>query len=51
MRQAKPDDVFQFVTLARIRELWPRLDKYLGRSRPFWTWLLDTWSRQANDRR
>ncbi len=51
MRQAKPDDVFQFVRLATIRELWPRLTRYLGQSRPFWTWLLDTWSRQARDGR
>ena len=24
MRQAKPDDVFTFVTVAEILELWPR---------------------------
>jgi hypothetical protein len=48
MRQAKPDDVFQFVRLAEIRDLWPRLHRYLGQSRPFWTWLLDTWSQQAD---
>ncbi|MBI3050001.1 MAG: hypothetical protein HYY76_17005 [Acidobacteria bacterium] len=44
MRQAKPDDVFQFVTLAEIRESWPRLVRYLGRSKPFWAWLLDVWA-------
>ena len=43
MRKAKPDDVFQFVTLAEIRELWPRVDRYLGPSREFWRWLLDLW--------
>ena len=43
MRQAKPDDVFQFVTVAEIRELWPDLDRYLGRTRAFWSWLLDAW--------
>jgi hypothetical protein len=43
MRQAKPDDVFTFVTLAEIRALWPELQRYLGRSRPFWTWLLEQW--------
>lgn len=43
MRQAKPDDVFRFVRLADIAALWPRLARYLGRSRPFWTWLLTRW--------
>ena len=44
MRQAKPDDVFQFVTLSKIRILWPTLVRYLGRARPFWSWLLATWT-------
>ncbi len=45
MRQAKPDDVFTFVRLDEIRELWPRLERYLGRKRPFWTWLLQSWGK------
>lgn len=44
MRQAKPDDVFGFVSLTQIRELWPMLVRYLGRTAAFWTWLLDAWS-------
>ncbi len=44
MRQAKPDDVFTFVTMAQIAELWPQLDPYLGKSREFWRWLLDWWN-------
>ncbi|MBN1773267.1 MAG: hypothetical protein JXB32_18540 [Deltaproteobacteria bacterium] len=43
MRQAKPDDVFLFTTRARIRELWPQLERYLGRSRGFWRWILARW--------
>ncbi|MBI5498263.1 MAG: hypothetical protein HY904_24895 [Deltaproteobacteria bacterium] len=43
MRQAKPDDVFSFVTEAQIRALWPRLQRYLGNTRPFWQWLLAVW--------
>jgi hypothetical protein len=42
MRQAKPDDVFLFVRPGVIRELWPRLVRYLGSTREFWTWLFDT---------
>lgn len=47
MRQAKPDDVFTFVSVREIRELWPRLERYLGQSRAFWTWLLDAWRAQG----
>jgi hypothetical protein len=44
MRQAKPDDVFTFVTLAEIKRLFPLLLRYLGRSREFWIWLLGRWN-------
>jgi hypothetical protein len=47
MRQAKPDDVFEFVTLAEVRDLWPDLVGYLGRTREFWTWLLGEWETAA----
>lgn len=47
MRQAKPDDVFQFVSARTIRDLWPRLNRYLGSSRGFWTWLFDAWEEQG----
>ncbi len=47
MRQARPDDVFTFASPARIRELWPRLLRYLGRTRDFWTWIFDTWEAQG----
>jgi hypothetical protein len=43
MRQAKPDDVFTFVTLREVRELFPLVVRYLGRTREFWTWVLDQW--------
>lgn len=43
MRQAKPDDVFTVVTVDEIVALWPLLTRYLGRQRPFWTWLLEYW--------
>lgn len=47
MRQAKPDDVFQFVRPREIRDLWPRLTRYLGRTREFWSWLFETWEAQG----
>lgn len=43
MRQAKPDDVFSFATRAEIEALWPRLERYLGKRRAFWTWLFELW--------
>jgi hypothetical protein len=46
MRQAKPDDVFVFVSVAEIRDLWPGVQRYLGRSAAFWSWLLQTWKGQ-----
>jgi hypothetical protein len=43
MRQAKPDDVFTFVTLGELNEALQAVDPYLGRTRPFWHWLLEHW--------
>lgn len=44
MRQAKPDDVFTFVRPEHIAADWPHLQRYLGRTLPFWNWLLRTWN-------
>jgi len=51
MRQARPDDVFSFASAAEIRRLWPSVRRYLGRSRAFWTWLLQAWEDQRRDSR
>jgi len=48
MRQAKPDDVFTFVSAREIRALWSRLERHLGKTRPFWTWLFATWESQGH---
>ena len=45
MRQAKPDDVLSFVTPHDIIALWPSLERHLGRSLPFWSWLVAAWRR------
>jgi hypothetical protein len=47
MRQAKPDDVFSFVSPREIREIWPLVVRYLGKTREFWTWLFDSWEAQG----
>ncbi len=48
MRQAKPDEVFDFVTLSEIRALWPEINRYLGWSREFWNWLCASWGAAAD---
>lgn len=50
MRQAKPDDVFSFVTAHDIAASWGDLERYLGQSRAFWTWLLRRWGMLPDDR-
>jgi len=45
MRQAKPDDALQFVSPQQIADEWPSIERYLGKTRPFWAWLLEQWER------
>lgn len=51
MRQAKPDDVFTFVTLGEVEDQIGAVEPYLGRSRPFWLWILERWRMPAGGRR
>jgi len=51
MRQAKPDDALQFVSPQEIADLWPSVERYLGKKRPFWAWLLEEWERHDFVRR
>lgn len=43
MRQARPDDVFLFVDAPAIVAVWDVVAAHLGKQRPFWTWLLQSW--------
>jgi hypothetical protein len=45
MRQAKPDDAVVLLSAQRIAHDWPSLQRYLGKERPFWQWLLSRWRR------
>ncbi len=49
MRQAKPDDVFLLVSPRTILALWPRLLRYLGATRDFWTWIFEAWEAQGRE--
>ncbi len=48
MRQAKPDDVFTFASVDELERSWPQLERYLGKTREFWRWLLDRWTQQPH---
>jgi len=43
LRQARPDDVFQFVSPQAILDDWPRVQRHLGQSLGLWQWLLNKW--------
>jgi hypothetical protein len=40
LREANTRDVWLFTTPAAIRAAWPRLQRYLGRARELWAYLL-----------
>jgi hypothetical protein len=45
MRQARPDDALTLIPIARMRALWPKLERYLGQERAFWAWLIEEYRR------
>lgn len=51
MRQGKPDDVFSFVTLRELQAQFEAVEPYLGRTRPFWRWVLEQWRRPSDGAR
>lgn len=49
LRDAKPDDVLEWVDWPTIARLWPRAARFVGRRRPFWTWWLDRLGYEVTD--
>jgi hypothetical protein len=43
LREARPDEVWQFMTPADVVQSWPEVSGRLGRRRPFWEWVLSAW--------
>jgi hypothetical protein len=43
LRQAKPDDVYRFVTLPEIDAAWPVVRAGVGKQAAFWEWRLARW--------
>ena len=49
LREARDTDVWRFTTPAEVTGLWPELQRYLGRRRAFWQFLLGRWRELALD--
>ena len=47
MREARFEEVWDYLTLEEVLRDWPRIVRHLGRSRAFWEFLLDGWKRQG----
>lgn len=43
LREARDPDVWAFTRPEEVRDLFPMLERYLGRRRAFWTYLLSAW--------
>ena len=49
LRQAKPDDVYRFVSLAEIARRWPGVRAGVGgRMRDFWDWRVRRWKEHGD---
>jgi hypothetical protein len=47
LREARFDEVFEFLSLAEIRRDFSHIERHLGRRRAFWIWLLESWERDG----
>ena len=43
LREAREPDVWMFTTPEEVAARWSRLERYLGRKREFWEFLLGEW--------
>ncbi len=47
LREARDEDVWEFTNVGEVRALFPKIERYLGRRRDFWRYLLDAWKRHG----
>ncbi|MEA2329582.1 MAG: hypothetical protein QOE68_4541 [Thermoanaerobaculia bacterium] len=47
LREAREQDVWLFTTVEEIVGRWDQLERYLGRRRDFWQFLLGRWREQG----
>ena len=43
LREARYQDVWRLLRLRDVLAMWPLVERHLGRSRPFWQWLIEGW--------
>jgi hypothetical protein len=43
LREARDTDVWRFTTPDEVADSWPELQRFLGRRRAFWRFLLERW--------
>ena len=43
LREARPTDVWNYVSPTTVWALWPKLEPRLGRRRALWTWVFESW--------
>ena len=43
LRETKPEDALAFLSPQEIADILSDVAPYLGRSKPFWYWLVDVW--------
>jgi hypothetical protein len=43
LREARFSEVWKYVTLEEVLRDWARIQRHLGRSRPFWEFTLQGW--------
>jgi hypothetical protein len=43
LREARFTEVWRYLTLGEVLRDWPRIRRHLGRSRPFWDFLIEGW--------
>ena len=51
LREARDPDVWRFTTPAEVAASWPELQRYPGRRRAFWQFLLGRWQELGLDGR
>ena len=47
LREARADEVWDYVTLDEVLRDWEHIRRNLGRRRAFWEWLLDGWRKDG----
>lgn len=47
LREARLKEIWEFLTPEDIQAHWPRLERHLGRKKPFWQFLMAIWKKHG----